>query len=440
MLTRLLTGRHRAASLAVVAAVGVALVAGPATARSGAGSQAPVEEPSAAELKGEYDEVMALEAEMLEELEAAQREREQAAAKLARLQAETRTTQLRLVGAQAELEEAEAVVDERLDERRDAERRVFRARERLRKQIVATFVTGGDQSSTLEAFLQAQNGDEVGQALTYGRAISSTTEEALDDLEEAQSARREAARAARSAQRRAEDRRDEIAEAALFLVEAQREQRALVGDLNLKVVAEADALRKVQGRKALVEGRINAMNRVSDGVALLLADRQREQPDWTPGSVLITTPMPGTEVGSKFGPRLHPILGITRLHAGVDMGASTGEPIYAAADGIVVLAEARGGFGNTVVLDHGSSLATLYAHNSELLVEPGDLVLRGTMIARAGSTGLSTGPHLHFETRIKGLPIDPEGVIDFSFEVDYEELARQREREARDREARERGN
>ena len=75
-----------------------------------------------------------------------------------------------------------------------------------------------------------------------------------------------------------------------------------------------------------------------------------------------------------------------------------------------MLAEVRGGYGNAVVIDHGNSLGTLYGHTSKMLVKPGQLVKRGDVIALVGSTGLSTGPHLHFETRIKGMPIDPEGV------------------------------
>ena len=88
-----------------------------------------------------------------------------------------------------------------------------------------------------------------------------------------------------------------------------------------------------------------------------------------------------------------------------------------------MLAEVRGGYGNAVVIDHGNSLGTLYGHTSKMLVKPGQLVKRGDVIALVGSTGLSTGPHLHFETRIKGMPIDPEGVIDFDEKVVYPVLA-----------------
>ena len=191
------------------------------------------------------------------------------------------------------------------------------------------------------------------------------------------------------------------------------------------MLEEADALAQIQGRKAIVEGRINAMNRSSDSLAMTLATLQADQPDWVPGAVAAVNPIPGVQPGSKYGMRKHPILGTTRLHAGVDMGVAAGTEVHASADGTVVVAEVRGGYGNAVAIDHGNSLATFYAHNNVLLVQPGDEVKRGDVIALAGSTGLSTGPHLHFETRLKGLPVDPEGVVDFTRPTDvagYAEL------------------
>ena len=83
------------------------------------------------------------------------------------------------------------------------------------------------------------------------------------------------------------------------------------------------------------------------------------------------------------------------------------------------MAGRRGGYGNTTVIDHGHSLGTLYGHQSRIAVKPGQVVKRGDLIGYVGSTGLSTGPHLHFETRVRGMPINPEGVVDWDAEVDY---------------------
>lgn len=99
------------------------------------------------------------------------------------------------------------------------------------------------------------------------------------------------------------------------------------------------------------------------------------------------------------------------MHNGVDFAAGTGTPVRAAADGTVVAAGARGGYGNVVVVDHDNSLATLSAHLSSLAVADGARVARGQVIGYAGATGLATGPHLHFEVRVAGNPVDPLGYL-----------------------------
>jgi murein DD-endopeptidase MepM/ murein hydrolase activator NlpD len=119
------------------------------------------------------------------------------------------------------------------------------------------------------------------------------------------------------------------------------------------------------------------------------------------------TPVSEGFVGSGYGMRTDPFTGQFAMHAGVDFAAPIGTPIYAAAGGVVVSAEAHPVYGNSVKLDHGNDLATLYAHASRILVKPGDLVKKGQKIAEVGSTGRSTGPHLHFEVHVKGQPQNP---------------------------------
>jgi murein DD-endopeptidase MepM/ murein hydrolase activator NlpD len=116
-------------------------------------------------------------------------------------------------------------------------------------------------------------------------------------------------------------------------------------------------------------------------------------------------------ISSPFGWRMHPILGYQRFHAGLDFAADYGSPIFAADRGSVIFAGWYGGYGNTVILDHGNGLTTLYGHAQELYVSEGQAVERGQAIAATGSTGLSTGPHLHFEVRSNGEPVDPAGYL-----------------------------
>lgn len=112
-------------------------------------------------------------------------------------------------------------------------------------------------------------------------------------------------------------------------------------------------------------------------------------------------------VTSGFGMRWHPILGGYRLHNGIDIGAPYGQNIVAAESGTVIFAGWLGGYGQTMIIDHGGGISTLYAHTSQMLAGDGQKVNRGSVIAKVGSTGYSTGPHLHFEVRVNGVPQNP---------------------------------
>ena len=105
--------------------------------------------------------------------------------------------------------------------------------------------------------------------------------------------------------------------------------------------------------------------------------------------------------------RLHPLLGYARPHLGIDVRAARGTPIEAPAGGLVISTSWEGGYGRTVEIDHGWGIITRYAHTSQILVRPGDRVQRGEVIALVGQSGLAEGPHLHYEVRVRGEPVDP---------------------------------
>jgi len=120
-------------------------------------------------------------------------------------------------------------------------------------------------------------------------------------------------------------------------------------------------------------------------------------------------PAPGyTRITSDFGWRVHPIYKTRKYHSGIDLGVPWGKKIVAAGAGEVIYADTYGGYGKTVMIDHGGGIVTLYAHNSSLSVKVGSVVSAGTQVALSGSTGLSTGPHLHFEVRKNGEPVNPK--------------------------------
>ncbi len=136
------------------------------------------------------------------------------------------------------------------------------------------------------------------------------------------------------------------------------------------------------------------------------AKQYRDKIDHTPS----IAPVKG-RISSGFGNRPHPILRVTRFHDGVDIAASRGTPIVATADGVVTKAGWVGSYGNAVEISHGYGISTFYAHNSRNAVKVGATVKKGQVIAYVGSTGLSTGPHVHYEVRVNRRPVNPSSYM-----------------------------
>jgi murein DD-endopeptidase MepM/ murein hydrolase activator NlpD len=137
-------------------------------------------------------------------------------------------------------------------------------------------------------------------------------------------------------------------------------------------------------------------------------------------------------ISSNFGWRVHPVLGFRRLHKGMDFAAAYGSPIRATTDGRVIIAGRHGGYGNFVKLDHGGGLATGYGHMSRIIVSAGTRVARGQVIGYVGSTGLSTGPHLHYELWKNGVAVNPRSVAFATVQrLDGDELVRFRQQVSR---------
>jgi murein DD-endopeptidase MepM/ murein hydrolase activator NlpD len=178
---------------------------------------------------------------------------------------------------------------------------------------------------------------------------------------------------------------DRLAEAAAEMAEQQA------------LLAEVDAVIDE------IEGEIASLSAEQDRIRTLISSEQSTGGS-RPGALY--RPVPGG-VSSWYGYRIHPIYGDQRLHTGLDMNAGCGEPIRAAAAGRVFLADWKGGYGLTVMIDHGGGMSTMYAHQSSAAVGYGQQVGAGQVIGYIGSTGTSTACHLHFEVRIGGNPVDP---------------------------------
>lgn len=187
----------------------------------------------------------------------------------------------------------------------------------------------------------------------------------------------------------------------------QARQNALQAELD----AQKSLLAQIRNDKAQLEAAEDMLESTSNMIAnqirqLTGGGRQVSRSGGRPGKFIYPVSGPIT---SPFGWRYHPVLGYSRMHTGIDIAVPTGTPVHAAASGNVVIAGWMGGYGYAVVINHGGGITTLYGHNSSLAVHVGQSVSQGQVIAYAGSTGISTGPHVHFEVRSNGNPVNPMG-------------------------------
>lgn len=168
-------------------------------------------------------------------------------------------------------------------------------------------------------------------------------------------------------------------------------------------------LAKIQNDRRLLESALDELESLSKSMESQIRDLQNKSKTAL-GSGKYIWPVSG-DITSHFGNRMHPILKKRKYHSGIDIAAVTGTPIAASDYGVVIFSGRNGGYGLMITLDHGAGISTVYAHCSSLLVKKGETVSKGQTIAKVGSTGLSTGPHLHFEVRKDGVPVNPLNYI-----------------------------
>ena len=356
-------------------------------------------------LRDQVSQASAEEAAVLDQLDQAEARRGQIDGRVAELDRQLAGVEGEARAAEARLEVVQAgFVRTQMDLGR-ARDGLAEARQEVRAQAVSAYL-GNPSASTADTLLRSGNLRELATTSSYLESVAEARKRVVEryrqmrDATEALQGSVEARKDEAKAQRDVVIARRSALEAVRSELDATRRQA--MGE-------EAHKQALVNGLRARVsdfELQISVLRSDSDSLAGLLQSIQAGRVA-VGASGRLGHPIPGAPVSSMFGARVHPILGTVRMHNGLDFRAGTGTPIRAAAAGTVVYAGPRGGYGNTVVVDHGGPLATLYAHQSALYVQPGATVTQGQVVGAVGSTGFSTGPHLHFEVRVNGVPANP---------------------------------
>jgi murein DD-endopeptidase MepM/ murein hydrolase activator NlpD len=282
---------------------------------------------------------------------------------------------------------------------------VRRARLALGQSAAALYATGSAPGIAYSAVvLDGSSPNSVSAGTVYLERVSAVRQDAVAQLTGLRAAIVQLRK--RAGQQRAQV--DAARQTALHeqsSLEGLRAQRGKQRDaVAAQEAKEQHLVRGIRAQKAQYENELAVMQAASNQLEALLSGVQSGEQNQTGFHVL--RPVPGG-ITSPFGWRYHPILHIWRMHTGVDLEAWTGDPVHAAASGTVVFAGWEGGYGLLVVIDHHNGYSTAYGHNSKLYVSVGENVTAGETISAVGMTGIATGPHVHFEVRHYGVPVNP---------------------------------
>lgn len=320
--------------------------------------------------------------------------------------------------AQAELEQATAAAIRAEQERAEVEFQIQDLQSRVGNLAREVYQNGA--FADFDLLVTADSPTELADRAAAIDAVSRVNNQTLAQMAEirAELALKEARL---EALRQKIDEKRKAAAVALSRAKVARDEAAAAKvEVDLLVAKKATALDVASSERAKVLGQYKTVQAEQQRISALLAKRAAaeaarlaarggtsSQPRSSRGSY--QWPLPGTSVGQGVGPRVHPVYGYRSCHTGVDMGAPSGTPIRAFAGGIVVDTASGGPYGNHTFISHGNGLFSMYAHQSRFGVSEGQRVAKGQVIGYVGSTGYSTGPHLHFEVHVGGTPYNPLG-------------------------------
>lgn len=376
----------RPTSLVMLAVAFATAVGGPAASNSH----------SIGDIRDERERVRDAEAAALAELELLELEDAHVARIVEEIQAAVDGQVARVQSARQQLDAAEAEVRSRELRATEAQAELVATEAKMRDRAVDAYIGTSRQA---DPWLDSSDLNRTVVRLALLDFTAGNDRDLLDRLRTLRAERIAHLEAGEEARAQADDFRRRLEDELQELEVRRAVQREIQAELQARIAEwEREAAQRAREAQELTD---------------LIRQRQTEALGFAPGDIGAASVegfvMPTTgSIGSRFGLRVHPIFGSTRMHAGVDIGGTTGTPIWAAKEGRVIFVGSKGGYGNTVIVQHEGNVATLYAHMSAFESSEGDWVDQGEVIGLVGSTGWSTGPHLHFETRIDGVPKDPE--------------------------------
>jgi murein DD-endopeptidase MepM/ murein hydrolase activator NlpD len=332
------------------------------------------------------------------QLRSVEREKRKVVLQIAKLDSRLDRTEAQLQAANDDAARVRQDLREAIRDSRDSEFRLSNHRHAVADRLVGIYEHG--EISPVELLLQSRSISDLEERLYLFDQVVNQDAQILGGYEEAYVS--------------AEEHRAQVTdleqEATAKQVEVAAQKRSTAAEREVWT----DQKRRLLRDQAVWERGLAELEQESAEITVMLrrqgqtpAGRLRAAKPW---KGRLTSPVNGS-ISSGFGYRVHPIFRVRKMHTGVDINADAGTPIKAAAGGVVVHSGRRGGYGNCVIIDHGGGLATVYAHCSTLSVSAGQEVKQRQVIGRVGSTGIATGPHLHFEVRRNGAPVDPTGAF-----------------------------
>ena len=430
-------GRRFATVMTVAATlVGTAFGAGLAPAAAQTSSDKQQIDDQIAAVRAHIGEASAEEAKLLTALDASLATKRDLDGKVAALDGQIGVVQRDLNAAESKLSTAEA-------EQRGAENRLSGAQQaladahtKLANYAIAAYTGQSDAVQLVSATLKSRSMDELVAKRNYMKAVGTTQAEVISLDERLRNEVKDLTEQLTAAREDAQVQRDSVASERSKLQDSRNAQDAVRSQVAAEIAHTDDLRDQVVARKDEFLSQEEELQRQSDAITAQLQARAAAQaaaaaaaaaaPSTgtgtgsagdgpaaavTPSSSGFIVPLDSYTITSPFGYRVHPIYGTTILHTGVDMAAPEGTPIHVAASGVVVSAGWIDGYGNATIVDHGGGMATLYGHQSALLVSAGQRVTQGQTIGRVGCTGSCTGPHLHFEVRVNGTPVNPVNYV-----------------------------